>query len=311
MTNRHTPVLLKEFLELTRHKAGGIYVDATIGNGGHAVALLKNKPEIKLLAGIDCDKDATILAEKNLEAFADKVILLHGNFRNLKTILEQAGIYKIDGILFDLGLSMTQLKQADRGLSFRLKGPLDMRLDRSTPLQAKDLVNRSPARDLEKIIKEYGEESWAKRIALNIIDYRRKNPISDTLELADLVYRSIPRKFHPKHIHPATKTFQAFRIAVNNELPTIEDGLDNAIEMLNPGGRICAISFHSLEDRLVKNRFKQWEKGCICPPAIPFCICKKEKQLKIITKKPVRASEEEKIKNPASRSALMRVGEKI
>ncbi len=311
MAYRHTPVLLNEFLEYINCKEGGIYVDATVGNAGHALQLLKQYPKIGLLVGIDCDREAVDLSKKNLAAFSHKTTVVHGNFRQLKKILEQLGIHKIDGILFDLGISMSQLKDPLRGLSFSLKGPLDMRMDNSTSFQAKDLLKQASSRELEKILREYGEEPWAKRISANIKKHLQKSPLHDTAELSDIVLRSIPSKFYPKKIHAATRTFQAIRIAVNDELNSLIKGLDNAIDVLGPAGRICAISFHSLEDRIVKNKFKEWAKGCKCPPGLPFCACNEKKKLKIITKKPVNPSQEEITDNPRARSAKLRAGERL
>ena len=311
MHEKHVSVLLNEVLNLTNCRKGGTHVDATIGNAGHALHLLQNHPDMKLLVGIDCDAAAVQRAEKRLAAFSNKTIVLHGNFKTLRTTLEKAGIHKIDGILFDLGVSTSQLKDPLRGLSFRLKGPLDMRLDKSTPLQAHDLVNQSSARELEKIIRDYGEERWARRISVGIKKHLENMPIQTTTELSSIVFQSIPARFHPKKIHPATKTFQALRIAVNDELTSIEKGLDSVIDMLNPGGRLCVISFHSLEDRIVKNKFKYWEKGCNCPTGLPFCACNEKKKLKIITRKPIQPSIEEIAENPRARSAKLRVGERI
>jgi 16S rRNA (cytosine1402-N4)-methyltransferase len=311
MADSHIPVLINEFLELINCKEGGIYVDATIGNAGHSLQLLKKYPEAGSLVGIDCDMEAVERSRQNLESFSDKAIVLYGNFGELKNILGRAGIYKIDGILFDLGFSTSQLKDPRRGLSFMLQGPLDMRMDKNTSLQAKDLINQVSALKLEKILREYGEESWAKRISINILKRRQQKPIENTSELSDIVLQSIPARYYPKKIHPATKTFQALRIAVNDELNSIEKGLDDAIDMLNPGGRLCVISFHSLEDRIVKNRFRDWSKSCKCPSGIPLCVCNGKKRFKIITRKPVTPSKQEVTNNPQSRSAKLRAGERI
>lgn len=311
MDESHIPVLPDKVFELINCKRDGIYVDATIGNAGHAYYLLKKCPRMRMLVGIDCDSEAVARAKKKLEPFCHKTTIIHGNFSELKNILEQAGIIKIDGILFDVGVSTPQLKDPLRGLSFNLKGPLDMRMNKNAPLQAIDLINRASADELAGIIRQYGQERWAKRISANIKKHLRQSPIRYTTELSDIVFKSIPRRYHPKKIHPATRTFQALRIAVNDELNALDRGLDAAIDFLKPGGRLCVISFHSLEDRIVKRKFKQWEKGCRCVTSIPFCVCGQKKRLKVITGKPVLPSKEETIKNPRARSAKLRAGERV
>lgn len=311
MGERHIPVLTNKFLELINCKEDGIYVDTTIGDGGHALHLLRKYPGIGMLVGIDCDIEAVDRAKKNLKPFSHKAVVLHGNFKELKNVLEKAGIYKIDGILFDLGVSTSQLKDPSRGFSFNLKGPLDMRMDQNTPRNAKDLINRLSTRELEAVLRQYGQERWAKRISIHIKKHLQQKPIQHTTDLSNIVLQTIPVRYYPEKTHPATKTFQALRIAVNDELGSIGKGLDDAIELLKTGGRLCVISFHSLEDRIVKNKFKQWAKGCKCPPGIPFCVCDEKKKLKVITRKPVSPSKKEIMENPRARSAKLRIGERI
>ncbi|MFC1592026.1 16S rRNA (cytosine(1402)-N(4))-methyltransferase RsmH, partial [Thermodesulfobacteriota bacterium] len=251
MNTRHIPVLLHETAALLNCREGGTYVDATVGSGGHALHLLQQHPGIKMLIGIDRDEEAIGRAQKKLEPFSHKAAVLHGNFKELKTILNRAGIDKADGILFDLGVSSPQLDDPARGFSFSAEGPLDMRMDRNTPMDAKELLEQLSARDIEDILRSFGEERWARRIARRIKEQQQQTPIETTTQLRDIVYRAIPAR-HAGKIHPATKTFQALRIAVNDELAAVASGLDDAIELLAPQGRLCAISFHSLEDRIVK-----------------------------------------------------------
>ena len=307
----HIPVLLNETLDHLNCKKDGIYVDATVGHGNHSLHLLEKYPEIKMLVGIDQDMEAIERSKKKLGPYSSKVTLLHGNFNTLNTILGETGINNIDGILFDLGVSTAQLIDPSRGFSFNSEGPLDMRMNRNTSIRAKDLLTKLSAGELEDILFKYGEERWAKKIVRRIKEHLAEKPIETTRELSDLVSASIPKKFHPKNRHPATKTFQALRIALNDELSSIEKGLDNALSLLNKGGRICVISFHSLEDRIVKNRFKDWATACTCPKDIPICACNGKSKVKIITKKPVCPSENEIMANPRARSAKLRVAERI
>ena len=273
--------------------------------------ILEKYSEIKMLVGIDQDMEAIERTKNKLKPYLSKTKILHGNFSKLNTILEESGINNIDGILFDLGVSTAQLIDPLRGFSFKSEGPLDMRMNRDTPIRAKDLLIKLSAGELEDILRKYGEERWAKKIARRIKEHLSEKPINTTRELANLVSASIPKKFHPKNRHPATKTFQALRIALNDELSSIEKGLDNALSLLNKGGRICVISFHSLEDRIVKNRFKDWSTACTCPKEIPICVCNGKSKVKIITKKPVCPSENELMVNQRARSAKLRVAERI
>lgn len=288
----HKPVLLNEVLHFLEPKKNGIYLDATLGLGGHSEAILKNFQNIKLLVGMDWDEEALDLAKKRLAQFKDKTSFYLANFKDLNMILEEENIEGFDGILMDLGLSSYQLDQSGRGFSFMRDEPLDMRMDRSGTVLASDMINKLPEERLEKLIRFYGEEPWAKKIAKEIVKKRGEKPILSTSQLANIVKEAIPKKFHPRKIHPATKTFQAIRIAINREFENLTTGLEKAVDALKPDGRILVISFHSLEDRIVKHFFK------------------KNSQLEIITKKPIRPTKEEITQNPRARSAKLRVAQK-
>ena len=311
MDRAHVPVLVTEVVEWIHGKDGGIYVDATIGSGGHAVALLQTYPGIALLVGIDQDAQAVASAKKNLAAFHKRATVVHGNFTNIKTILGTLHIAHIDGIIFDLGVSSMQLSDPLRGFSFMAEGPLDMRMDQNSAVQAQDLINTLSAAELEEILRTYGEERWARRIARAIQQQRSTQPISTTTELSRIISEAIPARYRPPSIHPATRTFQALRIAVNDELKNLRHTLDETLDLLNGGGRMGVISFHSLEDRIVKQKFQQWQKGCTCSPRAPQCICGNEKKVNILTRKPIIPSRDEVQVNPRSRSAKLRVAEKI
>ena len=311
MAARHIPVLYEEILEYACCRDGEVFVDATLGSGGHSLGLLERYAGIRQLIGIDCDQDALERARITLEPFNKKVTFLHGNFKDLAGLLSQEGIAAIGGIVFDFGVSTPQLKDPARGFGFSNDGALDMRMDRSMPQTAMDLLKRLSAQELEDIIRVYGEERFARRIASAVKDAVERNPLLSTTGLADTVFRAIPMKLHPDKLHPATRTFQALRIAVNDELAVIGQGLDQAMELLTPDGRMLAISFHSLEDRIVKNKFRDWAKGCSCPVKLPVCACGGRKRLKVITRKPVYAAEAEVSRNPSSRSARLRVGERV
>lgn len=311
MDIKHIPVLLNETLTYLNCRKNGIYVDATLGHGNHALALLEKYPDIKLLVGIDQDIEALERSQIKLRSYSGKTILHHGNFSQLETILADIGIPQIDGILFDLGVSTAQLMDSARGFSFNSDGPLDMRMDKRTPTQAKDLIQKLDENELAAILRQYGEERWAKKIAARIKLALRTGEIETTRQLSDIVSKAIPGKFHPQKIHPATKTFQALRIALNDELTAVDRGLDSALNCLKSGGRMCVISFHSLEDRIVKNRFKEWAAGCICPKTIPVCVCHHQSRVKLITRRPVCPATEEIRTNPRARSAKLRVAERI
>ncbi len=300
-----------EVIRFLSPKSGGIYVDGTLGGGGHSVRILEASRPDGILAGFDRDGEAIRFAAERLAGYGDRVRLFHGNFSELESFLKEAGIVAIDGLLLDLGVSSYQLDKGDRGFSFLQDAPLDMRMDTSRGETAGDLVNNLPEKELARIISSYGEERWAARIAKRIVEARRTGPVATTLQLADIIKGSIPRAKWEERIHPATRTFQALRIAVNRELESLEKGLNDGVKMLRSGGRIAVISFHSLEDRIVKNTFRAFAKGCVCPKSAPFCVCGKVPLLKVITGKPVLPSDEEVASNPRSRSAKLRVAEKL
>jgi 16S rRNA (cytosine1402-N4)-methyltransferase len=311
MAALHVPVLYNEILEYACCRDGEVFVDATLGSGGHSLGLLERYSGIGRLIGIDCDREGIERARLTLEPFKSKVTLLHGNFRNLARLLEQEGIAVIGGIMFDFGVSTPQLKDPARGFGFSNDGALDMRMDTSMSQTALDLLKSLSAKELEDIIRTYGEERFARRIAVAVKEAVVRNDHLTTVGLADTVYRAIPVRFHPERLHPATRTFQALRIAVNDELEAIKEGLEQAMELLTPGGRLLAISFHSLEDRIVKNRFRDWEKKCRCPAGLPVCVCGGSQRIRVLTRKPVYAGDEEVALNPSSRSARLRVAERV
>jgi 16S rRNA (cytosine1402-N4)-methyltransferase len=311
MVSFHTPVMLEKVLQSLRCKPGGIYVDGTLGGGGHARAILENTAPDGLLIGIDRDDDALLESEKRLQSFGQRKILIKGNFADIGEILTNLNIRKVDGILLDLGVSSHQLDTADRGFSFSLDAPLDMRMDQSSRYRAYDLVNLSPEKELRKVIRDYGEEPMAGRIARAILAKRASAPIRTTIELADVVCRAVRRQGVRKKVHPATRTFQAIRIAVNQELSNLSTAMDAGIDQLGQGGRFSIISFHSLEDRIVKETFRSWEGRCQCPPGLPVCQCQREAKLRVLTRKPLRPEADESETNPRARSARLRTAEKI
>ena len=311
MVSFHTPVMLEKVLQSLRCKPGGIYVDGTLGGGGHARAILENTAPDGLLIGIDRDDDALLESEKRLQPFGQRKILIKGNFADIGEILTNLNIGKVDGILLDLGVSSHQLDTADRGFSFSLDAPLDMRMDQSSRYRAYDLVNLSPEKELRKVIRDYGEEPMAGRIARAILAKRASAPIRTTIELADVVCRAVRRQGVRKKVHPATRTFQAIRIAVNQELSNLSTAMDAGIDQLGQGGRFSIISFHSLEDRIVKETFRSWEGRCQCPPGLPVCQCQREAKLRVLTRKPLRPEADESERNPRARSARLRTAEKI
>jgi 16S rRNA (cytosine1402-N4)-methyltransferase len=311
MVSFHTPVMLEKVLQSLRCKPGGIYVDGTLGGGGHARAILENTAPDGLLIGIDRDDDALLESEKRLQSFGQRKILIKGNFADIGEILTNLNIRKVDGILLDLGVSSHQLDTADRGFSFSLDAPLDMRMDQSSRYRAYDLVNLSPEKELRKVIRDYGEEPMAGRIARAILAKRASAPIRTTIELADVVCRAVRRQGVRKKVHPATRTFQAIRIAVNQELSNLSTAMDAGIDQLGQGGRFSIISFHSLEDRIVKETFRSWEGRCQCPPGLPVCQCQREAKLRVLTRKPLRPEAGESETNPRARSARLRTAEKI
>lgn len=308
---QHRPVLLTEVVDYLRPRPGKIYVDCTVGAGGHSEEILRlSSPDGKLI-GIDRDNYALRLAEQRLKKFGARAKLFQENFIFLPSILKKEKIDFVEGIIFDLGFASFQVNEAERGFSFQKSGPLDMRMDRRQTLTAQDILQNWPPAELEKIIRTYGEEYQAKRIARAIVEFREKNVFETTQDLVSVILKAIPKNRQTTRIHPATKTFQALRIAVNDELNNLSKGLSAAMECLAVGGRLGVISFHSLEDRIVKKTFQLWDKGCICPPKIPVCQCGKKPLVKILTAKPVTASEQEKRINPRARSAKLRVAKKL
>ena len=306
----HQPVLLRETIEHLNLKPNGIYVDCTLGAAGHSTAILAAEPTVRLI-GIDQDPQALERASLRLAAYTGQVTLVQDNFRNLERILDGLGIGKVDGVLMDIGVSSPQLDDADRGFSYQQDAPLDMRKDPNQPIDAKTIVNTYSAEELTKIIKMYGEERWASRISDFIVRERKRAPLETTGELVDLIKRAIPAKARATGPHPARRTFQALRIAVNDELNALQQGLEQAVEVLAAQGRLAVITFHSLEDRIVKNFFQEMLGKCICPPDFPVCVCGRTPQGRLVTRGPLLPSQEELEDNPRSRSAKLRVLEKL
>ena len=307
----HKPVMVKEAVEFLRPYPGGIYVDATLGLGGHTEAILKCSEYRAKVIGFDIDDESLSLSKKRLSGSTGQVVFVNRSYSEIHEVLESMGVDELDGIVADLGMSSFHIETSGRGFSFLKDEPLDMRMDARLRFTASDLVNEMDEEEISRILSTYGEEKWSKRIAREILRFRRRATIKTSAQLADIVSDAIPKQFHPQNIHPATKTFQAFRIAVNNELENLERFLKEAVPLIKPGGRIVIISFHSLEDRLVKNTFKKLSSPCICPPGLPRCGCGGKSVLKILTRSPVMAGVEELLDNPRARSAKLRVGERI
>ncbi len=309
---KHVPVLLQEVVKYLQPQPGKVVIDCTAGGGGHSRELLTHVlPGGKLIA-FDQDMDAIEAAGNRLQALGkENYILIHSSFINLRSELKKIGVSSADCILFDLGVSSYQLDQGERGFSYQYDAPLDMRMDRRGATTAFDLVNNESEKELTRIIKDYGEERWAKRIAEFIIAERTNGPLETTGQLVDVIKKAIPHKVRREGPHPAKRTFQALRIAVNKELDILKDALIQAIDVLNPGGRLAVITFHSLEDRITKNVFQEKAQGCICPKDFPVCVCKRKPSVKILTTKPILPGEEELKSNPRSRSAKLRVVKKL
>ncbi len=305
----HIPVLLEPTIELLNIKKDGVYVDGTIGGAGHSKAILQKGP-IKLLVGIDQDNDALAAAAHNLEGFKN-VKLVHNNFENIDEVLDDLDIQKVDGILVDIGVSSYQIDAAERGFSFRNDAKLDMRMDKTKSFSAYELVNDYSEDELVRVIRDYGEEKFAKSIARHILKSRESKPIESTKELEEIILSSVPRYRGQDGRSNVQRTFQAIRIEVNSELDVLKTFLSKAVERLNKGGRLAVISFHSLEDRIVKQKFKELSTGCICPPDFPICVCGHKATVKLITKHPVEATEDELKINPRASSAKLRVIEKL
>ena len=310
MEFKHVTVLLNEAVDILDIKPEGIYVDGTLGGAGHSLEIVKKLTSGKLIC-FDQDINAISAAKEKLKDFMDKTILVHSNFENLREELNKLGIESIDGFLVDLGVSSHQLDVPERGFSYMQDAPLDMRMDNNAEFSAYDVVNTYSEAELKRVIKDYGEENWSARIAKLIVERRATKPIRTTFELVDAIKAAIPKKMRDENQHPAKRTFQAIRIEVNRELDVIEKTLLAAVDMMNEGGVLAVITFHSLEDRIVKNVFKKLQYSCTCPPEFPVCICNSKQVVEIITRKPILPSENEVEMNPRSRSAKLRAARKL
>lgn len=310
MEFNHTSVLLAETIENLNIKPAGVYLDGTLGGGGHACEVAKQLTEGGRLIGIDQDEDAIAAAGERLSPYRERVTLVRDNYVNALQVLNSLGIPKVDGILLDLGVSSYQLDNEERGFSYRYDTALDMRMDRRQALSAKDIINSYSEAELYRVIRDYGEEKFAKNIAKHIVAVRQDKPIETTGELNEIIKAAIPAKMRAAGGHPSKRTFQAIRIACNRELEVLQDSLDGMIALLNPGGRFCVITFHSLEDRIVKNAFRKNENPCICPPDFPMCVCGRISQGSVVTKKPILPTEEEMAENKRAGSAKLRVFER-
>ncbi len=311
MAFKHTTVLLNETVDGLHIKPDGIYVDATLGGGGHAYKVCSQLSEKGSFVGIDQDAAAIEAASERLQGFGKKVTIVRSNYCDIQARLHELGIDKVDGIVLDLGVSSYQLDTAERGFSYRSDAPLDMRMDQRQKMTAKDIVNEYSEADLYRVIRDYGEDRFAKNIAKHIVMEREKHPIETTGQLNEVISRAIPMKIQKTSGHPSKRTFQAIRIELNHELDVLKDTLDTMIEMLNPGGRICIITFHSLEDRIVKSAFRKNEDPCICPNNFPVCVCGRKSKGKVITRKPILPSDEELENNSRSKSAKLRIFERV
>jgi len=307
----HKPVMPGEVLHYLKCKPGGVYVDGTVGGGGHAVEILKRSAPDGRLVGIDRDDDAVAESARNLKSFGPRAAIVKGNFADLADIMSGMGIEKVDGILLDLGLSSHHVDTPERGFSFMSDALLDMRMDRSRGPAAHELINTLSEQELKRVFREYGEETMAGKVARAIVKRRVSSPILRTMDLAGIVLSAVPPSRRRARIHPATKVFQALRIAVNDELTNLLRVIRVGAGLLNEGGRFVIISFHSLEDRIVKNQFRELEKGCTCPPDFPRCTCGRKPQLRVVTRRPVLPDPEETDVNPRARSARLRAAERI
>lgn len=310
MEFKHVTVLLHETVDGLDVKPSGIYVDGTLGGGGHSYEICKQLNSNGKLIGIDQDREALAAAKKRLEEFEDRTIFVKSNYEQMNEVLKDLGIDKVDGIVLDLGVSSYQLDNAERGFSYMEDAPLDMRMDRDNSISARDIVNDYSEEELFRVIKDYGEERYARSIARNIVKRRQEKEIETTFELVDIIRASMPAKARNAKGHPAKRTFQAIRIECNRELEVLKEALDHMVDLLNDGGRLSIITFHSLEDRIVKTSFKKNENPCTCPPSFPVCVCGKEPKGKVITRKPILPSEEELEMNSRSKSAKLRIFEK-
>ena len=311
MEFKHIPVLFHEIMDIMAPQPGEVFVDCTLGGGGHSRGFLERMGDDGRLIGIDQDTNALQAAGANLAEFGDRVTYVHSNYNNLDEILNTYAPDGVDGILFDIGVSSHQLDEKDRGFSYMQDAPLDMRMNQSQKFSAWDVVNTYSEDELHRIIKEYGEERWAKRVAQFIVEFRKEKPVETTGELVDIIKRAIPKGAREEGSHPAKRTFQAIRIEVNDELGVLTRTISVAAKHLKKGGRLGIISFHSLEDRIVKDQFRYLASDCICPPELPFCQCDKVSEVKILTRKPVTATKEELEANSRSKSAKFRAVVKI
>lgn len=311
MDFNHKPVLLKETIEGLNIKENGIYVDCTLGGGGHSLEIVKRLGDEGKLIAIDQDNEALVEAQSKLAEYKDKIYFIKSNYAYLDSILDNLGIDKVDGVLMDIGVSSYQLDEKERGFSYHQDAQLDMRMDQNSELTAKYIINNYSQEELENIFWNYGEEKWGKRITEFIIEERQNKEIETTLELVEIIKKAIPKKIRMQGKHPAKRVFQALRIEVNKELDVLESTLGVAIERLNKNGRLAVITFHSIEDRIVKTRFNEYAKGCTCPPDFPICVCNKKESIKIINRKPITASEEELEENRRSKPAKLRICKKI
>ena len=310
MAFQHTSVLLHETVDGLNIRPDGIYVDATLGGGGHAFQVCSRLDSKGRFIGIDQDAAAIEAASARLSVFGEKVTIIRSNYCDMKARLQEIGIDKVDGIMIDLGVSSYQLDTADRGFSYRMDAPLDMRMDQRQTMTAKDIVNTYSEMELFHVIRDYGEDRFAKNIAKHIVVERQKSPIETTGQLVEIIRQSIPMKVQKTTGHPAKRTFQAIRIELNRELDVLKDTLDDMIDLLNPGGRLCVITFHSLEDRIVKSNFRRNENPCTCPSDFPVCVCGKVSKGRVVTRKPILPGEEELEVNSRSKSAKLRIFER-
>lgn len=311
MEFQHVSVLLEETVEALQIKPDGIYVDGTLGGAGHARQICQRLNDKGRFVGIDQDEEAVAVSTERLKEYGEKVSIIKSNYAQMKQVLQDLGIEKADGILLDLGVSSYQLDNAERGFSYMADAPLDMRMDKDQTVSAKDIVNTYPEAELARIIREYGEERYARNIARNIVKTRESRSIETTFQLVDIIRGSMPAKARNGKGHPAKRTFQAIRIECNHELEVLREALDDMVDLLNDQGRLCIITFHSLEDRIVKVSYRRNENPCTCPPDFPVCVCGKRSKGKVITKKPMLPSEREQEENSRSQSAKLRVFERI
>ena len=310
MKFNHTSVLLQETIDGLNIRPDGVYVDGTLGGGGHSYEIASRLSDRGQLIGIDQDEAAITAAGERLKEFGDRVIIVRSNYRNTKSILQSLQIEKIDGMMLDLGVSSYQLDTEERGFSYRYDAPLDMRMDKRQTLTARDIVNGYSEMELFRVIRDYGEDKFAKNIAKHIVAARQQSPIETTGQLNEVIKAAIPAKMRAEGGHPSKRTYQAIRIECNKELEVLKDSLEELIGLLNPGGRLCIITFHSLEDRIVKSAFKKAENPCTCPPSFPVCVCGKVSQGKVITNKPILPGEEELERNSRAKSAKLRIFER-